>query len=307
VSPTRKTSPFCRVYIRTYIALGVATLVAGCQEANEPAPAVSSDARNTSYIIDGVPVTLVDGISEERENTGASGRTLTRIWGAPTFADLNGDGIEDAVLILTRSTGGSGTFYYVSAAIASPSGQSGTTGLLLGDRIEPKAIDVADGKASIRFMTRGPDQSFADVPTIERARDFVYDAIHQEMVEVAHDFEGEADPDRMTLDMKTWTWIKTEYNNDTTKEPVQKDAFTLTFTDGRLQGTTDCNAFTGAYSVDGSKIHFDDKVAMTRMFCPDSQETDFVAMLLETTSYLFTDQGRLVLELRYDSGGMHFR
>jgi len=129
----------------------------------------------------------------------------------------------------------------------------------------------------------------------------------EEMVQVAEESDGEADPDRMTLGMKTWTWIKTEYSNDTTREPVQRDAFKLTFADGRVQGTTDCNNFTGSYTVDGHKIDFDERVAMTRMFCPDSQETEFVAMLLETTSYLFTGQGRLVLELKYDSGGMHFR
>ena len=125
--------------------------------------------------------------------------------------------------------------------------------------------------------------------------------------EVAHDFEGEADPDRMTLGMKTWTWIKTEYNNDTLKEPAEKDAFTLSFSDGRVQGTTDCNGFNGAYLVDGRKIHFDDKFAMTRMFCPDSQETEFVAMLLEIDSFFFTSPGRLILEIKLDSGVMHFR
>jgi len=129
----------------------------------------------------------------------------------------------------------------------------------------------------------------------------------EERVEVAKDLDGAADSDGMTLGMKTWTWIKTEYSNDATKEPVQKDAFTLTFADGRVQGTTDCNNFNGAYTVDGAEIRFDDKVAMTRMFCPDSQETEFVAMLLETRSYLFTREGRLILELKYDSGGMHFR
>ena len=129
----------------------------------------------------------------------------------------------------------------------------------------------------------------------------------QREVEVAHDFEGEADPDRMTLGMKTWTWIKTEYNNDTVKEPAEKDAFTLSFSDGRVQGTTDCNSFNGAYSLGDRKIHFDDKFAMTRMFCPDSQEKEFVAMLLEVDSFFFTSRGRLILEIKSDSGSMHFR
>ncbi len=281
-----------------------ATCLIGCQGVRTPAPA---DARNATYVLDGTPVRLVDGAADEPGNAGASGRVRTRIWDAPVLADLNGDGLDDAVLVLVRASGGSGSFYYLAAALATADGMSGTTGRLLGDRIEPRAIEVGEGKASVRFMTRGPDESFADAPTIERIRDFVYDDGRRELVEVAHDFEGEADPARMTLEMKTWTWLETAYNDDTTKVPAQADAFTLTFAEGRVHGTTDCNSFRGTYALDGSRIRFDDAVAMTRMYCPDSQESEFVAMLLETQSYLFTSRGRLVLELPYDSGGMHFR
>ena len=43
------------------------------------------------------------------------------------------------------------------------------------------------------------------------------------------------------------------------------------------------------------------------MFCPDSQEKEFVAMLLEVDSFFFTSRGRLILEIKLDSGAMHFR
>ena len=122
--------------------------------------------------------------------------------------------------------------------------------------------------------------------------------------------EAEADPSRMTLGMHTWTWIETAYNNDTVErptEPTKKEAFTLTFVDGRVQGTTDCNGFGGAYTVDGHKIQFDDKMAMTRMYCEGSQETEFVKMLLEVRSYFFTDEGELIFEIKFDSGIMRFR
>lgn len=124
---------------------------------------------------------------------------------------------------------------------------------------------------------------------------------------VAEDFEGEADPDRMTLEMHTWTWLETAYNNDTIKEPAEKEAFTLTFADGRVNGSTDCNRFSGAYTVDDNKIQFDEKMAMTKMYCEGSQETEFVKMLLEVRSYFFTSRGQLILEIKFDSGVMKFR
>jgi heat shock protein HslJ len=153
----------------------------------------------------------------------------------------------------------------------------------------------------------GSDEFLVDLSSSPETREVMEIGEEQGEVEVALDFEGEADPDRMALEMKTWTWIKTEYNNDTAKEPAEKDAFTLTFSDGRVQGTTDCNRFNGAYTVDDRKIHFDDKVAMTRMFCPNSQETEFVAMLLEVDSFFFTSRGRLILEIKLDSGALYFR
>jgi heat shock protein HslJ len=123
----------------------------------------------------------------------------------------------------------------------------------------------------------------------------------------AGDFEAEADPSRMTLGMHTWTWIETAYNNDTVARPVEKEAFTVTFVDGRVKATTDCNGFGGAYTVDGHKIQFDDKMAMTRMYCEGSQETEFVKMLLAVRSYFFTDEGELIFEIKFDSGVMRFR
>lgn len=304
----------CRLTTRLRLRLVACAAVlffvlAGCQQASEPAPPnrTNSDPSNTTYVIEGSPVTLVAGVADEFAAPGASSRVITRVWGEPTLADLNEDGTDDAVLILIRSTGGSGTFYFLAAAIATPDGHSGTAGLWLGDRIEPKTIDVRDGKTSVRFMTRGAGQSFADEPNFETTRDFIYIAENQQLVEVAHDFEGEADPKRMTLEMQRWTWVKAVYHNDTVKEPIQKEAFSLTFEDGRVHGTTDCNSFNGSYTGDGHKIQFDDKMAATRKFCAKSQETEFVKMLLEVSSYFFTSKGQLILELKYDSGSMLFR
>jgi len=179
--------------------------------------------------------------------------------------------------------------------------------IALSTALAAAALASCQDVSAPETQASGSQESSVDASTFPNTRDVIDLVDEQGKVEVAPDFEGEADPDRMTLGMKTWTWIKTEYNNDTAKEPVEKDAFTLTFSDGRVQGATDCNRFNGAYTLDAHKIHFDDKVAMTRMFCPDSQETEFVAMLLEVDSFFFTSRGRLILEIKLDSGTMHFR
>jgi len=120
-------------------------------------------------------------------------------------------------------------------------------------------------------------------------------------------FEGEADPKRMTLDMTTWRWIRTTYNNDTEILPRTENKSTLTFKkDKTFSATTDCNSIGGEYIVEGNKIPFGQMIS-TMMYCEGSQEGDFAKMLTETQTFLFTSKWELVLGLKNDSGSMIFR
>ena len=292
----------------------IALLLVGCQGVNRsestpgPAAQLGSDPLNTTYTIGNRPVSLVDGRSEEPAAPNSSSKIITQVRNTPLFSDINKDGIDDAVLILTQSTGGSGTFYYVAAAIATPGGYQGTTALMLGDRIEPQRIEIIDAKARISFLTRGSQESFADDPTVPRQMDVIYVAENQQLAEVAIDFEGETDPNRMTLQMQPWTWINTVFNNDTAKAPKQAGDFTLSFTkEGQVSGTTDCNSFHGTVTVEKHKIHFGENMATTRKFCEGSQEMEFIGMLQNVSSFFFTSRGQLIMELKYDSGSMIFR
>ena len=96
-------------------------------------------------------------------------------------------------------------------------------------------------------------------------------------------------------------------NSDEGINPQPKsEAFTISFNkDGRVVGTTDCNNFMGGFTVDGSKLSFG-PLASTMMFCQDSQELEFTKLISETKSYLITDDGKLALELPFDSGSVIF-
>jgi heat shock protein HslJ len=117
----------------------------------------------------------------------------------------------------------------------------------------------------------------------------------------------ETDQNVMSLDMKTWQWVKTAYNNDTELVPNNPEAFTLTFKDDdTFSATTDCNAMGGGYEVEENKIIFSDIFA-TEMYCEGSQEFEFSSMLSEIQSFFFTDRGELILEIKFDSGSSIFR
>jgi membrane-bound inhibitor of C-type lysozyme len=99
----------------------------------------------------------------------------------------------------------------------------------------------------------------------------------------------------------TWVWIKT-YNdigpaiqNSSVVVPVKKDVFTLMFnSDGKISGTTDCNSFSGTYSIDEyNKIRFGSFMS-TLMFCENSQEQEFISMLKDSSIFITEDE--LILE-----------
>ncbi|MDB9944386.1 META domain-containing protein [bacterium] len=105
---------------------------------------------------------------------------------------------------------------------------------------------------------------------------------------------------------REWEWQKTIYNNDTEVVPVHRGEFTLTFqADNSFSADTDCNTFGGTYSTDANTLSFGAMMS-TRMYCTDSQEDLFSGMLSEVQSFLYTEDGALVLELPYDTGSMIF-
>lgn len=274
---------------------------------NTAIPSEATSAKDATYTIDGQSVTLKDGVSVTPSAPGSAAGVTTKYFGNDVSVDLNGDGRIDTVFLLTQDTGGSGTFYYAVAALNTPTGYVGSQGLLLGDRIAPQSTTLgANNNVVVTYMDRNPGESFAVAPSVGKSITLRFDPTTMQFGEVAQNYEGEADPSKMTLDMHTWNWIKTSYNNDTTVTP-RTQKFTLTFkADKTFSATTDCNTVAGQYAVTGNKIAFTNMLS-TLMFCEGSQEQDFTKALGEVQSYLFTSKGELILELKLDSGTMTFR
>lgn len=122
--------------------------------------------RDIAYTIDGNPVMLVGGYAEQESAPGSSSKTITRYFGNEAEGDLNGDGISDIAFLLTQETGGSGTFYYVVAALKTDTGYQGTNAVFLGDRIAPQTTEIRDGEVVVNYATRKPDEPMVAVPSV---------------------------------------------------------------------------------------------------------------------------------------------
>jgi hypothetical protein len=112
-------------------------------------------------------VQLIHGRAETKAAPWSAAKVVTWSLGNPVYGDLNGDGRDNAVLFLAQEFGGSGTFYYVAAAIATAIGWQGTH-VFLGDRIAPKAIDISKRDVIAEYVDRRPDQPMSSAPSIRK-------------------------------------------------------------------------------------------------------------------------------------------
>ncbi len=272
----------------------------------------AQDYKNTAYLIEENEVILKNGVSETHtENSSAS--IITTYFGNELFTDLNNDDREDVVFLLTQQTGGSGTFYYAVAALNTENGYVGSDGYFLGDRIAPQSTNLSQNPQHknvvvINYADRAPSESMATQPSIGKSAYLKLDPESMQWAIVEPNFEGEADTNIMTISMKSWTWLETQYNNDTVVTPNDIDAFTITFNeDGTFSATTDCNLLSGSYTSNENTISFDENIAMTKKYCADSQENEFVSLLSEIQSFFFTSKGNLIFDLKFDSGSAIFK
>jgi hypothetical protein len=70
--------------------------------------------------------------------------------------DLNGDGVEDAVVILALNTGGSGTFMYLVPVVMVQGTAQQYGADLLGDRTRIETLAIADGQIALSMASFGP-------------------------------------------------------------------------------------------------------------------------------------------------------
>lgn len=264
--------------------------------------------KNATYTIEGVPVTLINGTAETPAATGSAEIIATNYFGNEVAYDFNNDGQLDTAFILTQSTGGTGVFYYVVAALSFPDGYHGSAGFRLGDRIAPQGTRLSTeqgrvGVIEVTYADRAPGESFAVAPSVGKSMLLKFDPATMQFGTVEAHFEGEANPSVMKLTDKKWQWVRINYTDGRVFVPKKSTAFSLAFgTDGTVSGTTDCNSLGGPYTTAGTSTLTFGAMAMTMMYCEGSEEGVFADLLGQIETYTFTSKGELLLGLKKASG-----
>ncbi len=104
-------------------------------------------------------VTLADGAHEEEIVPGAASKLRIQMLDEPiAYGDLNGDGVEDAAVLLASNSGGSGVFIYLAPVLDEDGQPVNTTNAFLGDRVQINNMAIEDGVITVEMLTQGPDE-----------------------------------------------------------------------------------------------------------------------------------------------------
>ena len=85
------------------------------------------------------------------------------------------------------------------------------------------------------------------------------------------------------LDGKEWN-VTSIMGKSLTAEDLTNGTPSLNFSDnGKLFGSTGCNTFAGSYKLSGTSLSLEPG-SMTKMFCPESTEQDFLNAINKVTN-----------------------
>lgn len=281
------------------------TSVAVVADLNETA--TQSSPQSTAYEIDGVTYVLGNGTATVRATPDAASVNTLTVFGEPIMGDLDNDGDTDAAVLLSLTTGGSGTFYYAALALNTSYGYRSTNVLFLGDRIAPQTVEIHDGRAVFNYAVRAANEPMTASPSIGKSLWVHLDPKKSEIGEFVKNFEGEVDTGRLSLTTKPWTWVRTDFTNAPAFTSAHADSFVLTFAEGdSFSAKTDCNGVGGTYTQTGNSIVFTNMMS-TLMYCDGSDESVFTQSLTNVSSYSFGTKGELMLKSKTGDTTMIFQ
>lgn len=262
----------------------VVALVAVCQSAGGPpgsneaertvvasgseVPPSLDELKNAAYRgfkVKQEPVALVNGTWEgEPFVEGGASRPRVQFVGDFTVAgDLDGDGSDEVVVLLSESSGGSGTFLYLAVVERKDGELENVATEPVGDRVQVRGARVEEGKIFLDVLRAGPNDA-ACCPG-ELATMGWKLSPQGGLSKVA----SSSEPSRFSLETiggKKWVLAAWAFDEPAPAEPK----VTLSFEDGRFVGKSGCNSY--FTSVEQGEMPGDlsvGPVGATRMACPE--------------------------------------
>jgi heat shock protein HslJ len=252
----------------------------------EPAALTEEDIRNAAYQLEDLgAIQLSDG---EYKHQYGEGATQADLVGLETiaFGDLDGDGLDDAAVILWWQSGGSGTFKYL-AAVLDDDGAPRQAGIEpLGDRVKIESLSVSEGQILLESITHGPDDPMC-CPTQKAALTYRFGG--EQLVKVLEETTDAEAP--VALEGTQWTLVSYVNSQGETVYVLPGTEITTKSTADQIAGGAGCNNYFASYQVEGNNLTIG-QIGSTVMACEpevNEQETQYLAALKSVASYQVAD------------------
>lgn len=274
----------------------IASLSAGAAlraDAAQKAPATTTapsldELMNMKYAGIGASgaVTLADG----RYENAPARRSVTLARGFRITGDLDGDGRDEAVVLLAESRGGSGTFNYLAIVSGKSGAAANVATTPLGDRVQVRAARIHARRLELDVVRAGPQDAMC---------------CPGELATVAWELRGGriqpvepgVKPGRLSL--AAVAGAEWELRSWTLDEPVPEGIeITFEVSGDRVAGHAACNRYFATATAGESPGDVAIGAAgATKMACPEPQmaaESRFLARLAAVRKYAFM-AGQLAL------------
>jgi heat shock protein HslJ len=237
------------------------------------------------------PVTLQNGRwSGPASAAGGASRPIVELAGDfRAVGDLNGDGVDEAVAVLTHSGGGSGSFSYLAVVSRRDGTVRNIATTALGDRVQLRSVRIQGGKLLASGLRAGTSDAACCPGELVQWEWTLRDGTLST--------PGAVRTGRLSLAVLTGPeWMLRAWNIN---EPAGVEpAVTLSYYAGRFSGTSGCNRYTGGVTESTTPGELSvGLLAGTRMACPDaasSVERRFIEQLTGAKTYGFM-LGRLAI------------
>jgi len=147
-------------FLAVLLVLTMAAVWSACERAAAPSPPLTIDrlknARYHCQFPKSKEALLHDGWYVEEVGPGASTKLVIRMAEEHAFGDLNGDGIDDAAVVLVCDPGCGGTFFQLAIVLNQEGKPRHVGGALLGDRIKLHSVSIDSGQISVELTRHGP-------------------------------------------------------------------------------------------------------------------------------------------------------
>lgn len=153
---------------------------------------LSEDYKDLRFLISGEFVQFTDGVSRVPIAGDSASMITTQYFGNEAYGDLDGDGDEDVVFLITQDGGGSGIFFFLVGALREEGGYRGTHAVLIGDRIAPQTTEFRNGEIIVNYADRVPGEAMATSPSVGKSLYLKYNPEQMDFGELVQDFEGES-------------------------------------------------------------------------------------------------------------------